>query len=199
MFQDIHSDNTPENISRQENIQELLNGISEFCSLREEEGEEHVSLNDFLAEISLATDQDSEDDKESEKVTMMTVHAAKGLEFKNVIIVGVEEDLFPSSMSKNSEREIEEERRLLYVAITRAEINCILTYASTRFRNGQTTACPPSRFLKDLDPQYITMPERLRPGSTGKEETIVPPWEHSDPQLYDSGGTSHTGTQTAQT
>ena len=180
LFQDIHSDNTPENISRQENIQELLNGISEFCSLREEEGEEHVSLNDFLAEISLATDQDSEDDKESEKVTMMTVHAAKGLEFKNVIIVGVEEDLFPSSMSKNSEREIEEERRLLYVAITRAEINCILTYASTRFRNGQTTACPPSRFLKDLDPQYITMPERLRPGSTGKEETIVPPWEHSD-------------------
>lgn len=158
LFQDIHSDNTPENISRQENIQELLNGISEFCSLREEEGEEHVSLNDFLAEISLATDQDSEDDKESEKVTMMTVHAAKGLEFKMVIIVGVEEDLFPSSMSKNSEREIEEERRLLYVAITRAEINCILTYASTRFRNGQTTACPPSRFLKDLDPQYTLCP-----------------------------------------
>ena len=121
---EISSDRTPENISRQENIEELLNGVREFCALREEAGEEQTSLSDFLAEISLATDQDNGDETEQDKVTLMTVHASKGLEFKQVFIVGVEEDLFPSAMSKNSEREIEEERRLLYVAITRAEENC---------------------------------------------------------------------------
>ena len=118
---EISSDRTPENISRQENIEELLNGVREFCALREEAGEEQTSLSDFLAEISLATDQDNGDETEQDKVTLMTVHASKGLEFKQVFIVGVEEDLFPSAMSKNSEREIEEERRLLYVAITRAD------------------------------------------------------------------------------
>ena len=133
---EISSDRTPENISRQENIEELLNGIREFCALREEAGEEQTSLSDFLAEISLATDQDNGDETEQDKVTLMTVHASKGLEFKQVFIVGVEEDLFPSAMSKNSEREIEEERRLLYVAITRAEENCTLTYALSRYRNG---------------------------------------------------------------
>ena len=110
---EISSDRTPENISRQENIEELLNGVREFCALREEAGEEQTSLSDFLAEISLATDQDNGDETEQDKVTLMTVHASKGLEFKQVFIVGVEEDLFPSAMSKNSEREIEEERRLL--------------------------------------------------------------------------------------
>ena len=108
---EISSDRTPENISRQENIEELLNGVREFCALREEAREEQTSLSDFLAEISLATDQDNGDETEQDKVTLMTVHASKGLEFKQVFIVGVEEDLFPSAMSKNSEREIEEERR----------------------------------------------------------------------------------------
>lgn len=167
---EISSDRTPENISRQENIEELLNGVREFCALREEAGEEQTSLSDFLAEISLATDQDNGDETEQDKVTLMTVHASKGLEFKQVFIVGVEEDLFPSAMSKNSEREIEEERRLLYVAITRAEENCTLTYALSRYRNGQTVSSPPSRFIKDLDSRYVDMPAQTKQESP--RETI---------------------------
>jgi DNA helicase-2/ATP-dependent DNA helicase PcrA len=96
-------------------------------------------------------------DPEGEKVTLMTVHAAKGLEFRNVIIVGVEEDLFPSAMSAGSLYQIEEERRLLYVAITRAEVNCVITYATSRYHNGQTKSCVISRFLKDIDPEYLLM------------------------------------------
>lgn len=135
--------------------------MQEFCSLREEEGNESVSLIDFLNEISLATDQDNDKEENSDKVTMMTVHASKGLEFTNVFVVGLEEDLFPSAMCKSSEREIEEERRLLYVAITRAEKNCILSYAGTRYRNGSPTAMPPSRFLKDMDSRYLSLPSAL--------------------------------------
>ncbi len=118
ILRDITAERTPENISRQENIEELLNGVMEFCTLRQEAGETETTLSDFLAEISLASDQDNGDEAEQDKVTLMTVHASKGLEFKQVFIVGVEENLFPSSMCQGSEREIEEERRLLYVAIT---------------------------------------------------------------------------------
>ena len=173
ILRDITSDRTPENISRQENIEELLNGVREFCTLRQEAGEEQTSLSDFLAEISLATDQDNGDEAEQDKVTLMTVHASKGLEFKQVFIVGVEENLFPSSMSQESEREIEEERRLLYVAITRAEENCTLTYALTRYRNGQTVSSPPSRFIKDLDPRYVDMPAQIEQELTRGNK----PWE----------------------
>lgn len=173
ILRDITSDRTPENISRQENIEELLNGVREFCTLRQEAGEGQTSLSDFLAEISLATDQDNGDEAEQDKVTLMTVHASKGLEFKQVFIVGVEENLFPSSMSQESEREIEEERRLLYVAITRAEENCTLTYALTRYRNGQTVSSPPSRFIKDLDPRYVDMPAQIEKESTRGNK----PWE----------------------
>ncbi|HBJ07905.1 MAG TPA: ATP-dependent DNA helicase, partial [Coprobacter fastidiosus] len=161
IFAEVFSDRTPENLSRQENLQELMNGVQEFCSLREEEGNESVSLIDFLNEISLATDQDNDKEENNDKVTMMTVHASKGLEFTNVFVVGLEEDLFPSAMCKSSEREIEEERRLLYVAITRAEKNCILSYAGTRYRNGSPTAMPPSRFLKDMDSRYLSLPSAL--------------------------------------
>ncbi|MEG1998576.1 MAG: 3'-5' exonuclease, partial [Bacteroidales bacterium] len=126
----------------------------EFCSMREESGE-GASITDFISEVSLASDQDGNDDSESDKVTMMTVHSAKGLEYPNVFVVGLEEDLFPSAMCKNSVQEIEEERRLLYVAITRAQKCCILTYSATRYRNGQTVSSPPSRFINDLDPRYI--------------------------------------------
>lgn len=149
------TDHTPESISKQENISELLNGAKEFVASKREEGmEDSVTLNDFLAEISLATDQDTQDVSE-ERVTLMTAHAAKGLEFSNVFIVGVEEELFPSSMSCNSWQEIEEERRLLYVAITRAKNFCMISHASSRFRNGQTMTCSPSRFLKDIDRKYL--------------------------------------------
>lgn len=154
----LAQDRSVEGISKYENLQELVKGISEFCEIRREEGSENTSISDFLAEVSLLTDQDDTKEERTNKVTMMTVHAAKGLEFKNVIIVGMEEELFPSSMSRDSLRAIEEERRLFYVAITRAEENCVLSYAKSRFRNGQNQPCSPSRFLKDISPEYLTMP-----------------------------------------
>ncbi len=167
IINDIYSSDTPENISRQENIQELLNGVHEFYTQRIEEGSEAVSLADFLAEISLITDQDNGDEHEHDKVTLMTIHSAKGLEFRNVIITGLEEELFPSAMSLDNPLSIEEERRLLYVAITRAEENCLLTYAQTRFRNGKTASCRPSRFVNDLDKRFVDMPENVTsPAST---------------------------------
>ncbi len=149
-------DNTPENISRIENLEELMNAVNDFQQMKKESGDEHCQIGDFLAETSLLTDQDMTD-PDGEKVTLMTVHAAKGLEFRNVIIVGVEEDLFPSAMSAGSMYQIEEERRLLYVAITRAEVNCIITYATSRYHNGQTKSCVISRFLKDIAPEYLMM------------------------------------------
>ena len=154
----LFQDRSVEGISKQENLQELLKGIAEFCELRREEGVEQVSLADFLSEVSLLTDQDNDKDEQANKVTMMTVHAAKGQEFKNVFVVGLEEELFPSSMSKDNPRAVEEERRLFYVAITRAEENCVLTYAKSRFRNGQSAMCSPSRFLKDIDVRFLDVP-----------------------------------------
>ena len=152
----LMGDNTPENISRIENLDELVNAVNDFQQLKEESGDEHCQIGDFLAETSLLTDQDM-NDPDGEKVTLMTVHAAKGLEFRNVIIVGVEEDLFPSAMSAGSLYQIEEERRLLYVAITRAEVNCVITYATSRYHNGQTKTCVMSRFLRDIAPEYLLM------------------------------------------
>ena len=149
-------DNTPENISRIENLDELMNAVNDFQQIKEESGDEHYQIGDFLAETSLLTDQDL-NDPDGEKVTLMTVHAAKGLEFRNVIIVGVEEDLFPSAMSADSLAKIEEERRLLYVAITRAEVNCIITYATSRYHNGQTKSCVMSRFLRDIDQDFLLL------------------------------------------
>ena len=159
IMSDIYADRSPESLSRQENIQELLNGVQEFCSSRREEGNESVAITDFLAEISLATDQDSDADENDDRVVMMTVHASKGLEFRHVFVVGLEEELFPSAMAMGSARELEEERRLLYVAITRAEESCMLSYAASRYRNGKPTASPPSRFIKDIDPAYLILPE----------------------------------------
>lgn len=150
----LQNDNTPENISKLENLHELLNGVAEFVADKEENGIEDVPLNDFLAEISLDTSENA-DTADGANVTLMTVHAAKGLEFKNVIIVGVEEDLFPAIMSSDSIYGIEEERRLLYVAITRAKNTCLITYAKSRYKNGQTKECTMSRFIRDIDPQYI--------------------------------------------
>ena len=152
---EAYQDQTPEGMSRQENLQELLGGIHEFCESRVEEGEQNIGLIDFLSEVSLLSDQDTDKEGDHEKVTMMTIHASKGLEFKNVFVVGLEEDLFPSSMTKSEPKGLEEERRLFYVAITRAEQFCMLTYAKSRFRNGQTNSCNPSRFLKDINPEYL--------------------------------------------
>ena len=154
---EAYQDLTPEGMSRSQNIQELLNAIDEFVSTRREEGDEEISLVDFLSEVSLLTDQDTDKDEEAEKVTLMTVHSAKGLEFNHVFVVGMEEDLFPSSMAKSEVRGLEEERRLFYVAMTRAMKTCTITYARSRFKNGQTNSAVESRFLKEIDPEYISM------------------------------------------
>ena len=155
----MESDNTPENISRKENLTELLNSLDDFVRTKEEEeNSEETSMTNFLADVSLLTDQDRDDGNGNEAaVTLMTVHAAKGLEFKNVIIVGVEENLFPSSMSSDSIAGVEEERRLLYVAITRAKATCTITYARSRYRNGQTQTCTASRFINDIDRRYLSI------------------------------------------
>ena len=147
-------DKTPENVSRVQNIEELLSGVHEFVEDRREEGEEAM-MADFLANVSLQTDQDNEDSALADSVTLMTIHSAKGLEFSNIFVVGVEENLLPSSLSQGSLDEVEEERRLFYVAITRAKKFCMLSYASTRFLNGQNMMCRPSRFIKDIDTRYL--------------------------------------------
>ncbi|MDR0393902.1 MAG: UvrD-helicase domain-containing protein [Tannerella sp.] len=157
----LFQDTSVEGIGRQENVQELLNAINEFVSIRQEESTEPVSLTDFLMEISLMTDQDYEKDENADLVTLMTIHAAKGLEFKNVFIVGMENDLFPSQHSMTNPRAVEEERRLFYVAITRAKENCIITYAKNRYRNGQSNTATPSFFIKDIDNKYLDFPDDI--------------------------------------
>lgn len=147
-------DSAPESISRQENLSEMLNGLKEFVESRRESGEGDTDMMSFLSEVSLATDADEKDKTDEPKVTLMTVHAAKGLEFKHVYIVGAEEELFPSSMAMDTIADIEEERRLMYVAITRAKKSCVITHARSRFRNGQTKMTSPSRFLADINPKY---------------------------------------------
>ncbi len=168
---DLMQDTTVEGRSRLENVQELMDGMHDFVRSRQEEGDEAIGLSDFLSDVALLTDQDSDDD-DSDKVTLMTVHAAKGLEFDTVFIVGMEEQLFPSMMAYDSIRQMEEERRLLYVAITRAEKRCILSYAKSRFRYGKVEYGMPSRFLKDIDAGYMEAPSnspnkrRTQPQST---------------------------------
>ena len=158
IINDVCQDTSPENLSRKENIEELVNGMNDFCALRQEEGNPNISLTDFLSEIALLTDQDSDKADDGEKITLMTVHSAKGLEFKNVFVVGMEENLFPSGMVGDSPRALEEERRLFYVAITRAEEHCYLSFAKTRFRYGKMEFGSPSRFLRDIDINFLRMP-----------------------------------------
>ena len=147
-------DLSPEGIDRAQNVQELLNAIREFVAQRQEEGIDFTPITDFLSEVSLQTDQDENLTDTTERVTLMTVHSAKGLEFPIVFIAGMEENLFPSQFCIKP-NEIEEERRLLYVAITRAMERCYLSYARQRFRNGQMMFNSPSRFLKDIDRTYF--------------------------------------------
>ena len=152
IFNHLHKDNSPEGVSRFENIQELLNGIKDFSQTAE------LSLNklpDFMKDVALLTDQDLENEDDFNKVTLMTVHAAKGLEFPYVFVVGLEENLFPSMMSGQSQEDLEEERRLFYVAITRAEKRLFLSFARSRFKWGQYNESDPSRFINEIDEKYI--------------------------------------------
>jgi len=152
LFNNLYTDKSPEGVSRFENIQELLNGIKDFS----ETAEQGVNkLPDFMQDVALLTDQDKETEDDFNKVTLMTVHAAKGLEFPYVFVVGLEENLFPSMMSGESQENLEEERRLFYVAITRAKERLFLSFASTRFKWGQLTDCQPSRFISELDDKFL--------------------------------------------
>lgn len=167
---EIYQDRSPENMSRQENIEELVNGMRDFCDGRQEEGSPHVLLSDYLSEIALLTDQDEEQGEAQPKVTLMTIHSAKGLEFPNVFVVGLEENLFPSPLSSASYRALEEERRLFYVAVTRAEDHCYLSYAKSRFKYGKMEFCNPSRFLKDIDVRYLQVPQEELMGTRIEEK-----------------------------
>ena len=157
IWADIYADSSPENLSRQENLDEFMYSMSEFVESRKEEGlENEVGLVDFLKDVSLQTDVKSDSDADdANSVSLMTVHSAKGLEFPTVFVVGLEENIFPSMLSQNSPRGIEEERRLFYVAITRAERHCVLTYAKNRYRYGRIEMGVPSRFLKDINPELL--------------------------------------------
>ena len=153
---DVFRGREPEDISRQENLQELLDGLQQFVDERvEEEGNERVYMTHYLQEVSLISDLDESDDDQTDKVSLMTIHSAKGLEFRVVFIVGMEENLFPNQMAATSPREMEEERRLFYVALTRAEEQCYLTHAQNRYRYGKSEFCTPSSFLKEIAPQYV--------------------------------------------
>ena len=153
---DIYCSRNPEDIARQENLEEFLGGMQDFVESRKEEGlHDQTSLGDFLQEVALLTDLDSEGDEEQSKVSLMTIHSAKGLEFPTVFVVGLEENIFPSPMCTDSMRQLEEERRLLYVAITRAEKHCILTCAQNRFRFGRIEYDSPSRFIRDIDSSLL--------------------------------------------
>ena len=191
------SDNTPENISKLENLQEVLNEAEQFVQSGLEEGRgDNVTMADFMTELSLKTDADTQDEEGAgEKVTLMTIHASKGLEFGNVFVVGVEEDLLPSSMSQNELREIEEERRLLYVAITRAKRFCMLSYANSRYRNGMTVTTQPSRFLAEIDSRYLKMvsgtslendgaPRPPKPAFTSSFQSFGKPQRHTTSQRH---------------
>lgn len=156
ILKELYNDKSPEGLSRHENIQELLNGIQEFSINAKEEGQPE-KLENYLEDVALLTDQDNDKDEDRNKVTLMTVHSAKGLEFKNVFVVGMEEKLFPSQRQgePNTEEALEEERRLFYVALTRAGENACFSYANQRYRWGNLDFCQPSCFLSDLDEQYL--------------------------------------------
>ena len=173
---DIYSSRNPEDLSRQENLEEFLGGMQDFVESRREEGlGDQVALSDFLQEVALLTDLDSDNDENQSKVSLMTIHSAKGLEFPTVFVVGLEENIFPSPMCINSMRELEEERRLLYVAITRAEKHCILTCAQNRFRFGHIEFNSPSRFIRDFDPTLLRVEGNLEGGFRSSEPRK--PWQ----------------------
>ncbi len=173
----LHDDRSVEGISRYENLVELLNGIKEFTE--DDTREEAKSLDVYLQDIALLTDQDQDKNEDDDVVRLMTIHAAKGLEFANVFVVGLEENLFPSQMSLGSRQDLEEERRLFYVAATRAEKQLTLTFASSRFRFGTLTYAEPSRFIREIDPRYLHT-DQVR---SSKQAFSLPNQKKSTPDL----------------
>ena len=173
--EDIMQGKDADDLARQENLEEFLSGMQTFVAERQEEGRmDETFLTDFLQDVALLTDADSDGEKDEPRVSLMTVHAAKGLEFATVFVVGLEENIFPSPIAATTVRELEEERRLLYVAITRAEKHCILTNAQNRFRYGKMEFDNPSRFIEEINPELIEgegMPSRSSFGGFGRRST----------------------------
>jgi DNA helicase-2/ATP-dependent DNA helicase PcrA len=166
---ELKKDGTPEGIARMENIEELLNGMRDFVEEQKEIADTKGSLSEFMEDVALATDADS-DKGEENKVALMTVHLAKGLEFPYVYIVGMEEELFPSGMSMNTRSELEEERRLFYVAVTRAEKHAFLTYTQSRYRWGKLIDAEPSRFIAEIDESFL---EYLTPMTESRYKPLI--------------------------
>jgi DNA helicase-2/ATP-dependent DNA helicase PcrA len=172
VIRDLKEDKTFEGIARFQNIEELLNSIKEFTESQKKEGvTETITLADYMENVSLLTDADTSKPEDRDKVTVMTIHSAKGLEFNYVFLTGVEEDLFPSKMTIVKPEELEEERRLFYVALTRAAKKATISYAQTRYKWGNLTHCVPSRFINEIDPEWVEMP-----GDTGvpQDEMEIP-------------------------
>ncbi len=182
ILKELYNDKSVEGVSRYENIQELLNGIKEFS---EREDIEDRGLDVYMQDIALLTNEDNDKDPNADTVSLMTIHASKGLEFPQVFVVGMEENLFPSQRSLTSRSDLEEERRLFYVAITRAEKKLYLSYATSRYKWGSLHNCEPSRFLDELDPQYLDLdfsPKQSKPSfnqeknsSSASQDTFVKP------------------------
>ncbi|QQL50674.1 ATP-dependent helicase [Mucilaginibacter ginkgonis] len=163
LLKDLYEDKSVEGLNRYENIQELLNGIKEFS---EREDIEEKGLDVFMQDVALLTNDDNDKNKDADTVSLMTIHSSKGLEFKQVNVVGLEENLFPSQMSLNSRSDLEEERRLFYVAVTRAESKLTISYATSRFKFGTLISCEPSRFLDEIDAQYLELDFTAKPAPT---------------------------------
>jgi DNA helicase-2/ATP-dependent DNA helicase PcrA len=183
LIKELNKDGTPEGVAKMENVEELLNGMGDFVEGQKELADATASLSEYLEDVALATDMDNDKGNDAEKVSLMTIHLAKGLEFPYVYIVGMEEDLFPSAMSMNTRSELEEERRLFYVALTRAEKQAYLTYTLSRYRWGKLIDAEPSRFIEEIDEQYL--------------EFITPPIEQRvnpmlDPDIFGDAPDSNT-------
>ena len=181
IIDELKKDDSPEGISRVENVQELLNGIRDFIEDQKELVDSNDKLSEFLSTVSLSTDFDIENE-DQDKVSLMTLHLSKGLEFKHVFIVGLEEDLFPSALSYNTRSELEEERRLFYVGITRAKENLYLSYANSRYRWGKLIYCEESRFLNEIDKEYLKIIESTP--SKSIEISLIPPVAFRDHVRY---------------
>jgi len=195
ILKNLHDDKTVEGIARYENIVELLNGVKEF-SIDEQIDDDAVvkvrTLPEYMQDIALLTDADNDKDQDTDVVSMMTIHASKGLEFKYVYVVGLEENLFPSQMALNSRKELEEERRLFYVAITRAMKMLFLSFATSRFRFGSMIYSEPSRFIQEIDPQYLVLEGMLNQGS---KSTAPPRFGQNRPQQGNKIISSNTPTK----
>jgi DNA helicase-2/ATP-dependent DNA helicase PcrA len=187
IMKELRDGKLPEEISRYENLEELLNAIKIFTEAAQTNGEPDT-LGAYMANVALLTDQDNEKSEDRNKVTLMTMHSAKGLEFKHVYIVGMEDTLFPSPMSAGSSKELEEERRLFYVALTRAEKQATLSYARNRYKWGNLETSNPSRFLRELDPKFLHYPQTGgKPFNAKNAHRDKPSVFRDEPAVYKPG------------